>query len=155
MERVLEIKSGEGSVTIPIRISLRAGRIYRTEFGRDLIADLAELYQVITGDWQTDIFKELSRNKVDLKDNSAVEAFFEARPELMLLMNDRVLSFDETETGLRILWTFAKNHDDTIKKDVEAWADSFETVLPVRELIEVVYRLWTTASTPTVALKNG
>lgn len=155
MERILEIKGDEGIVTIPVRISLRAGRIYRTEFGRDLIADLATLHQAIEGNWQTEIFKELSRNQVDRKNSAAIEAFFEARPDLMLLMNDRVLSFDETETGLRILWAFAKNHDETIRKGVEEWADSFEAVLPVRDLIEIVYGLWATASAPTVALKNG
>lgn len=155
MERILEIKGDEGIVTIPVRISLRAGRIYRTEFGRDLIADLATLHQAIEGNWQTEIFKELSRNQVDRKNSAAIEAFFEARPDLMLLMNDRVLSFDETETGLRILWAFAKNHDETIRKGVEEWADSFEAVLPVRALIEIVYGLWATASAPTVALKNG
>ena len=49
MERILEFKSDESTITIPIRFSLRGCRFYRTEFGRDLIADLAALYQAIEG----------------------------------------------------------------------------------------------------------
>ena len=155
MERILEFKSDESTITIPIRLSLRGCRFYRTEFGRDLIADLAALYQAIEGEPQAKFLKELSAHQIDPENEIAVKAFLKENPEVMILIADRVLSFEETETGLRILWAFAKNHDDTLQQSAEDWGDSFDTVLPVRELILAIYGLWVAASAPTVALKNG
>ena len=114
MERILEIKSDETTIAIPVRISLRAGRIYRTEFGRDLIADLSALYQAIEGEPQAKFLKELSAHQIDPEDEIAVKAFLKENPEVMILIADRVLSFEETETGLRILWAFDRDRKSVV-----------------------------------------
>ena len=43
MERVFEIQCDGRSEKVRVRLTLGAARIYRTEFGRDLIEDLATL----------------------------------------------------------------------------------------------------------------
>lgn len=154
MERVLEIKSDETTITIPVRISLRAGRIYRTEFGRDLIADLAALYQKTTIDNQTKLFGVLREKNIDFADETAVTQAIMENADLLLMTQDQPLSFSDTERAGQILWAFAKNSNEQIP-GAEAWIDSFDILIPYKEVISTVYSLWQQASSPTIELKNG
>lgn len=154
MERVLEIKSDEGIVTIPIRISLRAGRIYRTEFGRDLIADLAELYKKTTMDNQAKLFEILRGKNVDLSDETAVTKAIVENADLLLISQDQPLTFADTERAGQVLWAFAKNSNEQIE-GANDWADSFDILIPYKEIVPTIYSLWQQASTPSVVLKNG
>lgn len=155
MERVLEIQSDGKTIEIPIRISLRAGRIYRTAFGRDLVEDLVSCEKEINGDKRYKLLAALSELDVNPRNKKAVDEALIKHPDLVLMaMEEPMLTFSETERAQGIIWAFAKNANEHIQGP-EDWVDSFPISLPVQKLIPTLLTLWQDASQTTVSIKNG
>lgn len=154
MRRILNIGSEERQLQIPVRITFKAARIYRAEFGNDLIEDLTDTNQRLSGINMTQIWASMRGKDIDLSDEKAVTQAILSEVNFADIGTDRPLTFEETERSARIVWAFAKADNPSLP-GVEDWIDSFEGVLPFREIVGTLYSLWIEATATTVTLKNG
>lgn len=154
MRITLKINVGEKPIELPIQLTMRACRIYRNQFSRDLISDMEALYKRLNPNPFEGV--DLSGIKSDSMANE--EEFYKLlmkQVDVTKLMENSevVLNFDELERGGQIIWAFAKNDRENIP-DYEKWIDEFDFVFPVAEIISTLYEAWTKTALPTVELKN-
>lgn len=139
---------------IEVNLTNRAGRIYRQQFGRDLIDDMTEIYQKI----HKNPFEGIDFSEIDLDGKTEEEVYRQIMskvdvPKILSKSDNMVLNFDDTEKVCQIVWAFAKNRNlDT--PDYMEWIDSFDFVLPVNDLLSALYNAWNKTAQPTVELKN-
>lgn len=154
MNITLKMKIDEQDFEIKANLTNAAGRIYRQQFSRDLLKDMNEIYKkthkspfdgidmtgvTVQGKTEQEIYEQLI-SKVD------ISKLLEARQETDL-------DFEETERGCQIIWAFAKNANKNLPEWQE-WIDEFDFVLPVAEIVGVLYEAWIKSAQPTVELKN-
>ncbi len=153
MERVFEIQCDGRSEKVRVRLTLGAARIYRAEFGRDLIEDLATLYDRIVNRDSLLILEAVKGKDVDLKDEKALyEAFLES-VDIEELTKKKVLGYEDIEQAERLIWAFAKNADSTIP-GVDGWIEDLDVVIPMEQFIPALFQLWTGTYKTTITLKN-
>jgi hypothetical protein len=110
MEKVITIDG----IDVPLKVTAGCLRLYKLQFGRDLIRDVFKLKQ---------LEKYIKDDSVELSDEAIALIDFE-------LFSD-------------LLWTFAKKSDKSIKSPME-WEDQFtsipfKTIFP--EVIELLTAL--------------
>ena len=147
----LKMKIEEQEIAIDVNLANRAGRIYRQQYGRDLIADMSDLYKKL----HKSPFSDIDMTGVDL--NSLTEQEIFERIMSGIDVNDylkkQVLSFEDTETAGKIIWAFTKNRNESIP-NYEDWIDSFDFVLPVEDIVTALYDAWGKSARPIVEIKN-
>ena len=97
-------------------------------------------YSKINVDSQTD--EEIQNELV----RQALPIYFRNRRE-------SALTYSDTEQACQIIWAFVKNADDTTPVYTE-WIDGFDFVLPIKDLINILYTAWNETARPTVEVKN-
>lgn len=155
MDVTLKFKVNDQDIELKTNLTNSAGRIYRQQFNRDLLRDMAEIYKKMnkspfdgvdmtgidfSGKTEQELYQELM-NRVDLS------KLVEARSEL------NALDFEETERGEQITWAFAKNADKNLPNYTE-WSDSLDYILPVGDIVSALYEVWGKSAQPTIELKN-
>ena len=146
----LKMKIQEQDIALEVNLANRAGRIYRQQYGRDLIADMGDLYRKL----HKSPFSGVDINDID-KNMTEQEIFEQIMSKINVddYLTKTMLSFDDTETAGKIIWAFAKNRNENIP-NYEDWIDGFDFVLPVEEIITALYDAWGKSARPTVELKN-
>jgi hypothetical protein len=154
---IVTLKMNIQDQEIPLKANLTnyAGRIYRQQYGRDLLKDMSEIYKKI----HKSPFEGIDLSGIKLTGLSEDEISEELmkRVDLASLLDSQtdreILDFDEVERGGQILWAFVKNADRNLA-EYEEWIDSFDFVLPIGDIITALYESWTKSARPTVELKN-
>jgi len=147
----LKMKIQDQDIALEVNLANRAGRIYRQQYGRDLIADMGDLYKKLHKSPLSDI----DMSGID-PDNLTEQEIFErimAKVNIDAYMTQNVFSFEDTETAGKIIWAFAKNRNENIP-NYEDWIDGFDFVFPVEEIISALYDAWGKSARPTIELKN-
>ena len=147
----LKMKIEEQEIAIDVNLANRAGRIYRQQYGRDLIADMSDLYKKL----HKSPFSEIDMTGVDLNALTEQEIFERIMSKIDVndYLKKQVLSFEDTETAGKIIWAFAKNRNENIP-NYEDWIDSFDFVLPVEDIVTALYDAWGKSARPIVEIKN-
>ena len=149
----LKMKIQDQEFTLDVNLANRAGRIYRQQYGRDLLKDMAEIYRKL----HKSPFSGINVGDIDLTGKTEKEIYEQliSRVDIskFIEQNSVSLDFEETETGGKIIWAFAKNRNDSIP-NYEDWIDSFDFVLPVGDIVSALYEAWGKSAQPTVEIKN-
>lgn len=147
----LKMKIQDQDIALEVNLANRAGRIYRQQYGRDLIADMGDLYKKLNKSPLSDI----DMSGID-PENLTEQEIFErimAKVNIDAYMTQNVFSFEDAETAGKIIWAFAKNRNENIP-NYEDWIDGFDFVFPVEEIISALYDAWGKSARPTIELKN-
>lgn len=136
-----------------VDVTMKACRIYRQQFGRDIIKDMAEINRIVNPSLYDLV--DISEIKVDGKTEDEVlqEVMKKAYPEYKKHEKTTVLDYQHTEQASQIIWAFAKNADESIP-NYEDWIDSFDFILPVKEIITSLYDVWNKTAQPIIEIKN-
>lgn len=134
-------------------LTMKAGRIYRQQFTRDLSIDLTDIYQRVN----PSIYENLDLSGIQTEGKTTEEltqqVIEKAYPVWVEAQKKASLSYEEMERASQIIWAFAKNADKDLP-GYEEWIDSFDFILPVKELITALYGAWNESAKPTVEVKN-
>ena len=155
MKLTLKMNIDNKDFDLVFDLTNRAGRIYRQYFGRDAIKDLNALHKLAN----PNPFGSIDVSKVKLPENAKEDITEKDIIEALLQQidtekfEDVVFDFSHTEQAGQIIWAFAKNADDKLP-NYEEWIDDFDFVLPVKEIIDVLYDAWNGSAQPTLELKN-
>lgn len=154
MRRILEFVIDEEKISLPVRLTLRAARIYRTEFGRDLIRDLTETQREISRPIQQALKSvKLPPQALGLE-GDALEKYVLDQVDLSSVIAIEPLADGQIDIGAQCIWAFAKNADEDLP-EFSKWLDIFDVVLPVQELCSTLFELWHAATRTTIEIKNG
>lgn len=153
MEITLKMNIQDHEFELKANLTMKAGRIYRQQFNRDLSEDLMSLYKKNTGS----VFDNIDYSKIDVDSQTDEEIQNElVRQALPIYFRNRresALTYSDTEQACQIIWAFVKNADDTTPVYTE-WIDGFDFVLPIKDLINILYNAWNETARPTVEVKN-
>lgn len=156
MRRELVIKNENAEpIIIPIRMTISALRMYRTEFGRDFIQDLVDLHEKLNPD---PLRKAMSRLRIDATKAAGmtqkeISGLIMENVDFTELAADSHLTGEETDRALQLVYVLAKNADSELKP-FENWADSFDVLLPVKSLIDACFDLWNQSNETSIEIKN-
>lgn len=151
----LKMNIQDQEINLEVNLANRAGRIYRQQYGRDLIKDMSELYSKLN----KSPFDGIDMTGIEIKGKTEEEIYAQLMERVdvtKLLANQTpvmLLSFEETERAGQIIWAFAKNRDNSIP-NYEEWIDSFDFILPVDKILTALYEAWGKTVQPTVEIKN-
>ena len=150
----LKMKIQDQEFTLNANLTNAAGRIYRQQFNRDLLKDMAEIYKIL----HRSPFEGISMEGIDVNGKTEQEIYEQLVskidiPSILTYRTETNLNFEEEERGGQIIWAFAKNADKTIPNYTD-WIDSFDFVLPVGDIVSVLYEAWNHSAQPTIELKN-
>lgn len=151
----LKMKIQDQDFTLEADLTNKAGRIYRQQFGRDLLEDMRNIHQKI----HKSPFEGLDLSGVNISGKSEQEIYEQLIKkvdiEKLLKAQDEqgLLNFEETEKAGQIIWAFAKNRDESIP-NYEDWIDKYDFILPVDKIIDALYESYGKTAQPTVELKN-
>lgn len=148
----LKMKIQDQEINLDVNLANRAGRIYRQTYNRDILKDMAEIY------------KKVNKNPLDGVDTSGIDFVGMTDEELLkelvsrvdpreLIKDQEILDFEETERAGQIIWAFAKNRNKDLP-GYENWIDSFDFILPVREILTKLFEAWDKSAAPTIEVKN-
>ena len=154
MNITLEMKIQDQEFDLVVDMTMKAGRIYRQQYNRDLAEDLAEMSNLFS----PNPFKYIDPSSIDMNTMSEEEIYDrvmrKAIPEYLLNKKAGMsLSFDQTERAYQIIWAFAKNADEKLPT-CQVWEDIFDFVLPVSTIIPALYEAWEKTARPIVEIKN-
>ena len=149
----LKMNIQDQEFNLVVDLTMKAGRIYRQQFSSDLIDDLTDIYQKVN----PSIYDHLDLTGIQTEGKTEEEIYNQviakAMPVWAEVQKKLALNFEDTERASRIIWAFAKNADNDLP-GYEDWIDSFDFVLPVKELITVLYGAWNESAKPIVEVKN-
>ena len=147
----LKMKIEDQDIALDVNLANRAGRIYRQQYGRDLITDMSELYKKL----HKSPFADIDMSGIDRNSVTEQELFerLMSNVDLSDYLSKTVLSFEDTETAGQIIWAFAKNRNNDIP-NYEDWIDNFDFVLPVEDIITALFDAWGKSARPTIEIKN-
>lgn len=152
MERTIVIHTEEKEIEIPVKPSIAALTLYRSEFNSDLIRDLNKAYQSMHPNPFTDAMKRANIQPGSMSRDELANALLE-NLDYSLLDEEDALPDGETQiTAMRIVWAMAKAANKGLKQ-FDEWCGSFD-MLPIRSLIDRCNEIWATANKVTVDLKN-
>ena len=152
MEKTIVVHANDKEIEIPVAASMAALALYRAEFTADLIRDLNEIYQ----DLHTDPFVEaMKRAKIDpqkMSQEEMAEKIMQNIDYTQLNSQEMLPDYETQIRALRIIWAMAKTADKRLI-GFDDWCSSFDQ-LPIRNLVDLIYKIWNEANTITVELKN-
>lgn len=139
MYATLKIQTQDQEIRLEINLSHRAGRIYREHFDRDILNDMTDLYNKLNCLPLDGI--DMQGIDIEGKTDQEITDQLISRVDPSKLTAVQMLSFEETERAGQIVWAFAKNKDKDIP-DYEKWIDKFDFILPVGDMITVLFDAW-------------
>ena len=151
----LKMKIQDQDFDLDVNLANRAGRIYRQQFGRDILKDMSEIYKKL----HKSPFDGLDMSKINVNAETEQEIAEQilASVDIPKLLNERMnqelLNFEETERAGQIIWSFVKNRNNEIP-NYEDWIDEFDFILPVDKILIALYEAWGKSAQPTIELKN-
>lgn len=151
----LKMKIQDQEFNLDVNLANRAGRIYRQQFNRDLLRDMTEIYKKL----HKSPFDGIDMSGIDLDGKTEKEIYEQllSRVDMAQYLEDHTeknqLDFTETERAGQIIWAFVKNNDDKTP-NYEDWIDGYDFILPVGEIVSVLYEAWGKSAQPTIELKN-
>lgn len=134
-------------------MTMNAGRIYRKQFQRDMVKDLSEIYQKVNPSIYDHLDLSGIQTEGKTEDEITEQIISRAIPVWSETQKNTMLSFEDTERASQIIWAFVKNADKDLP-GFEEWMDSFDFILPVKEIIIALYGAWNDSAKPTVEVKN-
>lgn len=153
MNITLNMKLQDQEFDLTINMTMNAGRIYRQQFQRDLIKDLAELYQK----FNLSIYDNIDLKGIETEGKTEKEItqqiITRAFPAWSEAQRKITPTYEDTERTGQILWAFAKNADMNLP-GYEKWIDEFDYILPTKEIVIALYGAWNDSAKPTVEIKN-
>lgn len=153
MNITLNMKLQDQEFDLTINMTMNAGRIYRQQFQRDLIKDLAELYQK----FNLSIYDSIDLKGIETEGKTEEEItqqiITRAFPAWSEAQRKITPTYEDTERTGQILWAFAKNADMNLP-GYEKWIDEFDYILPTKEIVIALYGAWNDSAKPTVEIKN-
>ena len=128
---------------VGFRATARTPRIYRHKFGRDVIQDLQIL--------QKNFLRAQKSAQTEQPGAGATDAEIEAYETAM---QDAKLSVIDLEVFENIAWVMAKQFDQHIPDNPDAWLDEF-TTFSIYEILPDILTLWTGNQKTTSEAKNA
>lgn len=152
MERTLVIHTEEKEIEIPVKATIKAMQIYRTEFSSDLSRDLTAVYNTLNPDPFADAMKRAAITPGELTTEELQQKLL-ANLDYSAIQLEDPIPDEETQTkALQIVWAMAKAANDRLVPFAE-WVDALD-IQPIRSLTENVQKIWREANSTTVELKN-
>lgn len=149
----LKMKTQDQDQKLVVDLTMNVGRIYRQQYQRDLFRDLSDIYQKVN----PSIYDHLDLSGLDIEGKTEEEIteqiISKAIPVWSESQRKSLLSFEDTERASQIIWAFAKNADSELP-GYEEWVDSFDFILPIKEIITALFSAWNDSAKPTVEVKN-
>lgn len=152
MERTLVIHTEEKEIEIPVKATIKAMQIYRTEFSSDLSRDLTAVYNALNPDPFADAMKRAAITPGELTTEELQQKLLSNLDYSAIQLEDPIPD-EETQTkALQIVWAMAKAANDRLAPFAE-WVDTLD-IQPIRSLTGNVQKIWREANSTTVELKN-
>lgn len=152
MKRTIVINTEDEPIEIPVKATLKAMQIYRTEFGSDLSKDLTAVYNALNPDPYLDAMKRAGIIPGELTHEEMQQKILENLDYSMIRIEDPIPDEETQSKILQIVWAMAKAADPELRPFNE-WIDSLDDQ-PIRSLAEVVQKIWQEAGKTTIELKN-
>ena len=154
MERTVVIQSGEKEIELTLKATMSTLRQYRAEFNADLIKDLNEAWKAMNQDPFMDALQRSGIQPVGMTQEEIVKAVMENIDVTALSSNVPELIDGMIQMkAMQCVWAMVRSADKETPK-FEKWCDSFEDLLPLKEIVNTIYEMWNTANGATVELKN-
>ena len=141
----------EEAVTLKLNLTLKACRIFRQQFQSDLLQVMQQIYKA----WNKSPFEGMDLTGVTVEGKTEQEIYAQLlnKIDISKISELRELTAEQTEMGYKAIWAFAKNANPALP-NFEDWADEFDYVLPIGEIITAVFEAWNKSAKPTVEIKN-
>ena len=152
MKRTIIIHNEEKDIEIPVKATIKAMQIYRTEFGSDLSKDLSAVFDALNPDPFTDAMKRANLIPGMQTTEEMQQKILENLDYSMIHMEDPIPDEETQIKVLQIVWAMAKAADPELAAFSE-WIDSLD-MQPIRSLAESVRNIWKEAGKTTIELKN-
>lgn len=153
MINTLKMRINEQDFELKVNMTMKAGRIYRQHFGRDLVGDMTDVYKKAN----PSIYDLVDMSEVDVTNKSDEEVYKEVMKKAWPLYKqakaDTVFDYEYTERASQIIWAFVKNADPEAP-GFEDWLDGYDFVLPVKDIVTALYDMWNKTAQPTIEIKN-
>lgn len=147
----LKMQIQNEAIELTANLTLKACRIYRQNFSRDLLQDMQNIYKT----YNKSPFEGINFAGMDVEGKSEQEIYAQllSRVDVTKLSELHTLSGEQTETGYQIVWAFLKNADPDLP-GYEKWTEQFDYILPIGEIITALFDAWNANAKPTVEIKN-
>ena len=156
MNITLKLSINDQVFEIVANATLKVCRIYRQQFGRDLIKDMSEINKMIKPSIYDFVDTE-ELAKINTENVSEEELnrtiLKKVYPAYRKFEKEVLLDTEHTERANQIIWAFAKNADENLP-GYEDWIDEFDFILPVKKIIPALYDAWEKSAQPIVEVKN-
>lgn len=152
MKRTIIIHNEEKDIEIPVKATIKAMQIYRTEFGSDLSKDLSAVFDALNPDPFTDAMKRANLIPGMQTTEEMQQKILENLDYSMIHMEDPIPDEETQIKVLQIVWAMAKAANPELAAFSE-WIDSLD-MQPIRSLAESVRNIWKEAGKTTIELKN-
>lgn len=149
----LKMKIQDQDFDLVVDVTMKACRIYRQQFGRDIIKDMTEIYRMVN----PSIYDMVDMSEIQVEGKTEDEVYQEVMrkvyPEYKKHEHTSILDYEHTEQASQIIWAYAKNANEALP-NFEEWIDSFDFILPVKEIITSLYQVWNETAKPIIEIKN-
>lgn len=151
MNITLKMQIQDEAVNLVMNLTLKACRIFRQQFQDDILLQMQNIYAA----YNKSPFEGMDLTGVTVEGKTEQEIYAQLlnKIDVSKLTEIRELSAEQTETGYKIIWAFAKNADPALPA-YEEWIENFDYVLPVGDIITALFEAWNKSAKPTVELKN-
>ena len=151
MKITLKMQIQEQEISLVADLTLKACRIFRQQFSEDLLLQMKNIYKA----WNKSPFEGIDLTGVTVEGKTEQEIYAQLlnKIDVSKLTEIRELTAEETEMGYKVIWAFAKNADPALP-GFDEWADSFEYILPIGEIVSALYKAWNESAKPTIEIKN-
>ena len=153
MNVTLKMKIQDQEIDLAFNLTMYVTRIYRQQYNRDILKDMAEIYNLVNPSPFAGIdFSDIT-TEGKTEDEIYSQVIDKALPNYFTQREKEILlDLETTEKACQIAWAFAKNAGET--KDYEDWICSFDFVFPVKDVITALYDAWYKSATPIIESKN-
>lgn len=151
MNITLKMQIQNEEVILPANLTLKACRIFRQQFGEDILQSMQNIYKA----YNKSPFEGIDLTGVVVEGKTEQEIYNQllSKIDVSKLNEIRELTAEQTETGYKVIWAFAKNADPDLP-GFEDWADSFDYILPVGQIVSALFEAWSKSAKPTIEIKN-
>ena len=151
MNITLKMQIQEQELNLVVNLTLKACRIFRQQFHEDILQQMQSIYKA----YNKSPFEgmDLSGVTVEGKTEQEIYAQLLNKIDVSKLTEVRELTAEQTETGYKIIWAFAKNADPDLP-GFDDWVDKFDYILPIGEIITALFEAWNKSAKPTIEIKN-
>lgn len=152
MRRRIVINTDGKEIEIPVKATLKAMQIYRTEFGSDLSKDLNTVYQALNPDPFLDAMERAKIAPGGMSPEEMQQRILD-NLDYSLIQADEPIPDEETQMKtLQIVWAMASAADKGLPP-FEKWSEDLD-MQPIRTLVSCLLEIWREANKTTVELKN-